>query len=64
MLLNSHHAQCSVLSWVRRETKQREGKGNKKRKEMRRRKGKGEFEGTGMNEDKRPCLPRTSRGEN
>lgn len=38
--------------------------GNKGRKEMSRRKGKGEFEGTGMNEDKRPCLPRTSRGEN
>lgn len=47
--------------------KGREREGNKGRKEMRRRKGKGEegeFEGTGMNEGKRPCLPRTSRGEN
>lgn len=41
--------------------------GNEGRKEkMRRWKGKGEkgeFGGAGMDEDKRPCLPRTSRGE-
>ena len=66
--MNSNDAYCLVmplLSWIRRETKGRKVKGKEVREEKKmRRKRKveeGEFKGARMEEDKRSCLPRTSR---